>query len=97
MQLKSGGESSVVTIIDGVWSMELYQLLIFTVLSQLLSSLLSFLQGFSLIGVTQKLTYKMRCDLADKINLYHYHSLININKVMSYQESLMMLIQSTKH
>jgi ATP-binding cassette subfamily B multidrug efflux pump len=62
------GESSVVTIIDGVWSMELYQLLIFTVLSQLLSSLLSFLQGFSLIGVTQKLTYKMRCDLADKIN-----------------------------
>ncbi|HEY8406068.1 MAG TPA: ABC transporter ATP-binding protein [Acholeplasma sp.] len=62
------GESSVVKIIDGVWSMELYQLLIFTVLSQLLSSLLSFLQGFSLIGVTQKLTYKMRCDLADKIN-----------------------------
>src|SRR5690606_2791831 len=31
-------------------------------------TVLNLLQGYSLIGITQRLTYKMRSDLADKIN-----------------------------
>ncbi len=62
------GQSDIVEIIPGIYSAGLYEILIVTMVSAFLSSTLNFLQGFSLIGITQRLTYQMRVDLADKIN-----------------------------
>lgn len=62
------GQSSVVSLFGGLLELELYQSLLLTLVSAALSSGLNYLQGFLLIGITQKLTYRMRIDLADKIN-----------------------------
>src|SRR5690606_20416211 len=44
------------------------EVLILSIVTAALSTVLNLLQGYSLIGITQRLTYKMRSDLADKIN-----------------------------
>ena len=49
-------------------TMGFYTLLLVTLISAALTSLLNYTQGYLLIGITQKLTYKMRADLAVKIN-----------------------------
>lgn len=49
-------------------NMGLFDILLWIVLLTLGSSLLNFTQGFMLIGITQRLTFQMRTDLADKIN-----------------------------
>ncbi len=62
------GESDVVNIIPGFLDFTLAEVLIWTLITAVISSALNFFQGYMLIGITQKLTYKMRSDLSVKIN-----------------------------
>lgn len=66
------GGNGVINIIPEYLNFEVYlglwQTLNLIVIFAFLSSLLGYLQGYMLIGITQRLTYKMRSDLADKLN-----------------------------
>ncbi len=44
------------------------QLLVLLIITATIAAALNLTQGYLLIGITQRLTYKMRSDLADKIN-----------------------------
>ncbi|VEU82057.1 ABC-type multidrug/protein/lipid transport system ATPase component [Acholeplasma hippikon] len=62
------GQSDVVSLFGGFLNLGLYQSLTLALVSAAISSSLNYLQGYLLIGITQKMTYRMRVDLADKIN-----------------------------
>lgn len=63
----SGTDANGVVDLFGV-NLNFYEVLIGLIMTSSLSFVLGLTQGFLLIGVTQRLTYKMRADLADKIN-----------------------------
>ena len=67
-KIQQGTSTGTVWIIPKVWSLTLNKLFILLLTNYLLANLLSYIQGFLLIKVTQNLTYQLRRDLANKIN-----------------------------
>lgn len=63
----SGADSQGIVDVFGV-NLNFYEVLVGLIITASLSFVLGLAQGYLLIGVTQRLTYKMRSDLSDKIN-----------------------------
>ncbi len=62
------GEEALVSIFSFLPLFNFVTLIIVIILTALLTSLFNYLQSFLLIGMTQRLTYKMRIDLTTKVN-----------------------------
>src|SRR5690606_41472890 len=60
----SGADSQGIVDIFGV-NLNFYEVLVGLIITASLSFVLGLTQGYLLIGVTQRLTYKMRSDLSD--------------------------------
>lgn len=62
------GKEALVNILSFLPDFNFLTLMITILITALLTSLLNYLQSYLLIGMTQRLTYKMRNDLTTKIN-----------------------------